>query len=67
MDVGSRPSCVNDIAFGPRGEAYITDSLVATVFRVEGEPLALRPWVDLAAQGVPWPAGLNFNGIVLAP
>jgi Cu-Zn family superoxide dismutase len=67
LDVGSRPSCVNDIAFGPRGEAYITDSLVATLFRVEGEPLALRPWVDLAAQGVPWPAGLNFNGIVLAP
>jgi Cu-Zn family superoxide dismutase len=67
LDVGARPSCVNDIAFGPDGEAYVTDSLISLLFRVEGEPLALEPWVDLAEQGVPWAQGLNLNGIVLAP
>ena len=65
MDVGGRPSCVNDIAFGPQGEAYVTDSFISLLFRVDGEPLALRPWVDLAEQGVPWAEGLNFNGVVL--
>jgi Cu-Zn family superoxide dismutase len=67
MDVGSRPSCVNDIAFSPAGEAYVTDSLIPTLFRIGGDPLAMRPWVDLAGQGVPWPDGLNLNGIVLSP
>ena len=65
FDVGARPSCVNDISFGPDGEAYVTDSLISLVFRVAGEPLAIEPWVDLAEQGVPWAEGLNFNGVVL--
>ncbi len=67
LDVGARPSCVNDIAFGPAGEAYVTDSLISLLFRVAGEPLVIEPWVDLAEQGVPWAEGLNFNGIVLTP
>lgn len=66
-DVGSRPSCVNDIAFDRDGTGYVTDSFVATLFRVDARSLELEPWVDLAQQGVPWPEGLNFNGIVLAP
>lgn len=65
MDVDARPSCVNDIAFGPDGTAYVTDSLISLLFRVAGNPLTLRPWVDLAEQSVPWAEGLNFNGIVL--
>jgi len=67
LDVGDRPSCVNDIAFGPSGEAYVTDSLISLLFRAEGEPPSLEPWVDLAEQGVPWSEGLNLNGIVLTP
>lgn len=67
LDVGARPSCVNDIAFGPDGAAYVTDSLVPVLFRVAGDPLRLEPWVDLAAAGVPWAEGLNLNGIVLTP
>ena len=67
LDVGARPSCVNDIAFGPAGEAYVTDSLISLLFRVAGAPPAIEPWVDLAEQGVPWAEGLNFNGIVLTP
>jgi superoxide dismutase, Cu-Zn family len=67
VDVGARPSCVNDVAFGPDGEAYVTDSLISLLFRVRGEPPALEPWVDLAEQGVPWAKGLNLNGIVLTP
>lgn len=65
FDVGRRPSCVNDFAFGPEGETYVTDSLVPVLFRVAGDPLAIEPWVDLADQAVPWPDGLNLNGIVL--
>jgi len=67
LAVDERPSCVNDIAFGPDGEAYVTDSFVPLLFRVAGEPLAIEPWIDLGEQGVPWAEGLNFNGIVLAP
>jgi sugar lactone lactonase YvrE len=67
LDTGVRPSLVNDIAFGADGEAYVTDSPAPALLRVDGERLALDRWVDLAAGGVPWPAGLNFNGVVLAP
>ena len=45
-DVGSRPSCVNDIAFGPHGEAYVTDSLV-TAGVVEFEVIELHPFTAL--------------------
>ena len=66
FDVGARPSCVNDIAFGPSGEAYVTDSLIPLLFRVQPELAALEPWIDLAEQRVPWTEGLNLNGIVLS-
>ncbi len=66
-DVGSRPSCVNDIAFGPDGTAYVTDSFVPTLFRLDPSSLELEAWVDLRHQGMPWPEGLNLNGIVLTP
>jgi sugar lactone lactonase YvrE len=65
LDTGARPSLVNDIAFGPRGGAYVTDSLIPALFLADDEPAALERWADLAADGVPWPEGLNFNGIVL--
>jgi Cu-Zn family superoxide dismutase len=66
-DVGSRPSCVNDIAFGPDGTAYVTDSFVPTLFRVDPRSLKLEAWVNLSQHGVPWPEGLNLNGIILTP
>jgi len=65
LDVASRPSCVNDIAFGLDGAAYVTDSFVPTLFRVDPDTLVLGSFCDLDANGVPWPEGLNFNGIVL--
>jgi hypothetical protein len=46
MDAGSRPWCVNDIAFGPRGEAYVTDSLV-TAGLIEFEVIELHPFTAL--------------------
>jgi Cu-Zn family superoxide dismutase len=66
-DVGARPSCANDVAFGPDGAAYLTDSLIPTLFRVDPEGSRLEAFADLAGQGVPWPDGLNLNGIVAAP
>jgi superoxide dismutase, Cu-Zn family len=65
LDTGARPSLVNDIAFGPDGGAYVTDSLIPALFMARDEPFALERWADLAAGGVPWPGGLNFNGLVL--
>jgi superoxide dismutase, Cu-Zn family len=60
-------SCVNDIAFGPDEMAYVTDSYVPCLFRVDADLAKMEPWVDLAEQGVPWGEELNFNGIVIAP
>ena len=65
LATGAEPSLVNDITFGPRGDAYVTDSLVPALFVAHAEPTALERWADLAAADVPWPAGLNFNGLVL--
>jgi superoxide dismutase, Cu-Zn family len=67
MDVGGRPSCVNDFAFVPGGDAYVTDSFISLLFRAGGSPMSLRPWVDLGEAGIPWAQGLNLNGIVITP
>jgi len=63
LDVGERPSCLNDIAFDDDGVAYVTDSLVPVLFRAR--EFTLEPWIDLAEQGVPWADGLNLNGVVV--
>jgi sugar lactone lactonase YvrE len=52
-DVDARPSCVNDIAFGPDGTAYVTDSFVPTLFRVDAQSLEMSAWVDLPGQECP--------------
>jgi Cu-Zn family superoxide dismutase len=67
FDVGGRPSCVNDVAFDDAGTAYVTDSLIPALFRVGRDLDELERWVDLSAAGLPWPDGLNLNGIVLTP
>jgi Cu-Zn family superoxide dismutase len=67
LEVDAKATCVNDIAFGPGGGAYVTDSLIPALFFAGDEPAGLERWADLAAAGVPWPDGLNFNGIVLSP
>jgi sugar lactone lactonase YvrE len=58
---------VNDVAFGADGTAYVTDSFVPTLFRVDARSLELEAWLDLSEQGVPWPEGLNLNGIIVTP
>jgi sugar lactone lactonase YvrE len=65
-ELAEPPTCVNDIAFGPGGDGFVTDSFVPYLFRVDAESLAAGRWVGLKAEGVPWPDGLNLNGIVLA-
>lgn len=66
VDVGSRPSCVNDIAFDVQGNAYVTDSFVPVLFRIDADALSLERWADLDETAIPWPDGLNLNGIVLS-
>ena len=61
LTIGTEASLVNDIAFGIRGEAYATDSLLPVILRADGDQLTLERWVDLTAAGVPWPPGLNLN------
>ena len=65
LELAEPPTCVNDIAFGPGGRGFVTDSFVPYLFRVDADSLAVERWVDLKAEGVPWPDGLNLNGIVL--
>jgi superoxide dismutase, Cu-Zn family len=67
FDIAHSPSCVNDIAFGPDDTAYVTDSFLPWLLRVAPGLDGIEPWVDLEAQGVPWPPELNFNGIVVTP
>ncbi|MCL6667027.1 SMP-30/gluconolactonase/LRE family protein [Streptomyces panaciradicis] len=70
---GDAPSFVNDLAIGPDGTAYLTDSSRPVVYRVTPADLArarrggatLDAAYDLS--GVAAPDGLFLNGIVVDP
>jgi sugar lactone lactonase YvrE len=67
---------LNDVTVNPRsGDAYITDSLVPTLWRVPAEevtnsptPGELEPWLDLTGTPIEYVQGeFNLNGIVATP
>ncbi|MET7461018.1 SMP-30/gluconolactonase/LRE family protein [Nonomuraea sp. NPDC005501] len=73
---GEEPRFVNDVAVGPDGSAYLTDSVRAVVYRVTPRQLArarggrapLTPYADLS--GLPGPVApgtYTLNGIVADP
>ncbi len=59
---------LNDVAIGPDGAAYFTNSNAPQIFRVAFEDGAWRvtTWAD-ATGTIPTAAGFNLGGIVVAP
>jgi sugar lactone lactonase YvrE len=59
---------LNDVAIGPDGAAYFTNSNAPQVFRVakKGGTWSVKTWVD-ATGTIATPAGFNLGGIVVSP
>ncbi|MEE1827296.1 hypothetical protein PUR61_34660 [Streptomyces sp. BE20] len=57
------PHFANDVAFGPDGTAYVTDSLAPVVYRIATDGTASVLVRD--ARLTPAPGGYGLNGIVL--
>lgn len=57
---------INDVAMGPDGAAYFTNSLAPHIYRVAWSPSgwAATLWKDASSEVAQLP-GFNFNGIVL--
>lgn len=60
------PSLPNDVAFDEDGNAYVTDSLQATIWRVPAGGGAPQVWFQDARLGTV-PNGVGANGIRLSP
>jgi sugar lactone lactonase YvrE len=65
------PVFLNDVAIGPDGAAYVTNSLAPQIFRIRYEDGRWRAelWSDAGAPGGPieQPDGFGLNGIETAP
>ena len=62
-------SFLNDVAVGPSGDAYFTDSREPVLYRVPATPgaggqLQLERWLPLAGTPIVYGTGFNLNGIV---
>lgn len=59
---------INDVALTPNGDAYFTDSMRPTLFRVPSTPDGgvgeAEPWLDLEGTPIEYQEGFNLNGIV---
>ena len=68
LRVGVANPFLNDIAIGPDGAAYVTNSNAPLVFRVAQEAggWRVRTWAD-ATGTIPTAAGFNLGGIVVSP
>jgi hypothetical protein len=68
LRVGIADPFLNDVAVGPDGAAYFTNSNAPVVFRVAYERGAWRvaTWAD-ATEVIPTQAGFNLGGIVTSP
>lgn len=65
------PTFLNDIAIAKNGDAYITDSQAAMIYRIPAGALAavsiggvLEEWLPLAGSPIVYQNGFNLNGIV---
>ena len=59
---------LNDVAIGPDGAAYVTNSNAPQIYRVarEGGRWQIRLWAD-ATGTIPTATGFNLGGIVVSP
>ncbi|HEV8044754.1 MAG TPA: hypothetical protein VGP38_06215 [Rubrobacter sp.] len=64
----SEMTFINDVAVTPNGDAYFTDSMRPTLFRVpstpDGEVGEAEPWLDFEGTPIEYGEGFNLNGIV---
>ena len=71
---------INDVAFTPSGDAYITDSMRPVIFRVPaeagtgdpetggaGEMGGIEAWLELSGTPIEYQEGFNLNGIASTP
>jgi len=54
---------INDVAVAPNGDAYFTDSMRPTLFRISEGSAEMEPWLDLDGTPVEYTEGFNLNGI----
>ena len=66
LDTGVDDAFLNDVAIGPDGAAYFTNSNAPQVFRVAGPDWRVTTWSDAAAT-IPVQEGFNLGGIAVAP
>lgn len=69
--VPGTPTFLNDVAIAKNGDAYITDSFSAVIYRIPAASLAaptmtgvLEEWLTLAGTPIVYQNGFNLNGIV---
>ncbi|HET9872009.1 MAG TPA: gluconolaconase [Propionibacteriaceae bacterium] len=67
FDLGDRDAFLNDVAIGPDGAAYFTDSNDPQIFRVAFERGAWTAELWRTAANITRGAGFNLGGIVVAP
>lgn len=65
------PTFLNDVAIAKNGDAYITDSFAAVIYRISAASLAaptmtgvLESWLTLEGSPIVYGPGFNLNGIV---
>lgn len=70
FDNNKTTTFLNDIAIAPDGNAYITDSLDPTLYRVTTDSqgaLHFEAWLDLTGTPIVYQSGFNLNGIAATP
>ena len=64
----SEMTFINDVTLTPNGDAYFTDSMRPTLFRVTSAPDGgvgeAEEWLDLEGTPIEYQEGFNLNGIV---
>jgi Cu-Zn family superoxide dismutase len=67
---GIANSFINDVAIGPDGAAYFTDSNVPILYRIKPDAAGVFQfefWRDLRDTPIQYGPGFNLNGIVVTP
>ncbi len=67
---GITGSFINDVAVGPNGAAYFTDSRVPLLYRIAPDAEGIfryEVWRDLRDTPIQFGEGFNLNGIVITP
>jgi Cu-Zn family superoxide dismutase len=69
FETARRPTFINDVAVGPAGTAYFTDSQSPVLYRVftDGSgQLAFEEWLDFTGTPLVYQQGFNANGITIS-